>query len=65
MLSKEQEKKAREIAKDIGERTASGEFGWCYGVNGGTSWEELQAMRENIPPSLQLINGNYVSIKED
>lgn len=28
MLSKEQEEKAREIARDIAECAANGEFGW-------------------------------------
>lgn len=65
MLSKEQEEKAREIAKNIAERAANGEFGWVYGVNGGIPWEELQKMRESTPPSLRLVNGEYVLIKED
>ena len=65
MLSKEQEKKIREIAEDIAERAFNGEFGWAYGINGGIPWEELQKMRENSPPSLQLVNGTYIPIKED
>ena len=34
MLTKEQEEKAREIATDIAERAAKGEFSWRYGING-------------------------------
>lgn len=65
MLSKEQEEKVREIARDIAERAAKGEFGWCYGINGSISWEKLQEMRENTPPLLRLVDGVYVPIKED
>lgn len=65
MLSKAQEEEVREIAKDIAERAANGEFGWRYGINGGIPWDELQKMRESTPPSLCLVNGEYVSIKED
>lgn len=64
MLSKEQEKHVREIARDIAERAANGEFGWVTGVN-GIPWEEYQKMRENISPSLRLVDGKFVSIKED
>lgn len=42
MLSKEQEEKAREIARDIAERAANGEFGWVTGRNGWSSEEEFQ-----------------------
>ena len=65
MLSEGQEEKAREIAEDIAERAAEGEFGWCYGINGGISWEKLQEMRENTPPLLHLVDGMYMPIKED
>lgn len=65
MLSKEQEEQVREIARDIAERAANGEFGWKYGINGGISWEELQKLRENTPLTLRLVNGEYVSIKEE
>lgn len=65
MLTKEQEEKAREIAADIAERAANGEFGWRYGINGGISWEELQKLRESTPPALRLVNGVYEPIKED
>lgn len=65
MLSKEQEEKAREIAKNIAERAANGEFGWIYGINGGIPWEKLQKMREDTPPLLRLVNGVYEPIKED
>ena len=64
MLSKEQEEQAREIAKDIAERAENGEFGWVTGVN-GIPWEEYQKIRENTPPSLRLVNSEYVPIKED
>ena len=65
MLSKEQEEQIRKIAKNITERADKGEFGWVRGINGGIPWEELQKMRENTPPSLRLIDGKLVSIKED
>lgn len=65
MLSKEQEEKAREIARDIAERAVNGEFGWRYGINGGISWEELQALRESTPPTLRLVNGEYVPIESE
>lgn len=65
MLSKEQEEQVREIAKDIAERAANGEFGWVYGINGGIPWEKLQKIRENTPPSLRLVDGKFVPIKED
>ena len=42
MLSKEQEEKAREIARDIAERAANGEFGWVAGRAGWASEEEFQ-----------------------
>lgn len=42
MLSKGQEKQVREIAKDIAERAAAGEFGWVMGQNGWSSEEEFQ-----------------------
>ncbi len=42
MLSKEQEEKARGIARDIAERAAKGEFGWVTGRNGWASEEEFQ-----------------------
>ena len=64
MLTKEQEEKAREIARDIAERAANGEFGWRYGINGGISWEELQKLRENTPSSLYLVDGEYISIED-
>lgn len=64
MLSKEQEDKAREIARDIVERAANGEFGWRYGINADISWEELQEMRENTPSSLYLVDGEYISIED-
>ena len=48
MLSREQEAQVRDIAKNIAERAANGEFGWTYGVNGGIPWEKLQKMREKI-----------------
>ena len=63
MLSKEQEEQVREIARDIAERAANGEFGWVIGVN-GIPWEEYQEMRENVPSSLRLVDGKLVSIKE-
>lgn len=65
MLSKEQKEQAREIARDIAERAANGEFGWVYGINGDISWEELQKMREHILPSLRLVDGKLVPIKEE
>lgn len=65
MLSKEQEEQVREIARDIVERAANGEFGRVYGINGGIPWEEYQKMRENTPPSLRLVNGEYVPIEEN
>lgn len=65
MLSKEQEEQVREIARDIAERAAKGEFGWVRGINGGISWEEYQKMREYTPPLLRLVDGKLVSIKED
>ncbi len=64
ILLKEQEEQVKEIARDIAERATNGEFGWCYGINGGISWEELQEMKENTPSSLRLVNGEYVSIEE-
>lgn len=42
MLTKEQEEQAREIARDIAERAAKGEFGWVTGRNGWASEEEFQ-----------------------
>lgn len=42
MLTKEQEEQAREIARDITERAAKGEFGWVTGQNGWASEEEFQ-----------------------
>lgn len=42
MLTKEQEEQAREIARDITERAAKGEFGWVTGRNGWASEEEFQ-----------------------
>lgn len=42
MLSREQEEQAREIARDIAERAANGEFGWVTGRNGWASEEEFQ-----------------------
>lgn len=65
MLSEEQEKKVREIAKDIAERAVNGEFGWAYGINGGIPWDELQEIIKNAPPALRLVNGVYVPIEED
>lgn len=65
MLSKEQEEQAREIARDIAERAANGEFGWIYGFNGGIPWEKYQKMKENTPPSLRLVDGEFIPIKED
>lgn len=65
MLSKEQEEQIREIARDIAERAENGEFGWVTGVNGGIPWEEYQKMRANTPPSLRLVNGEYVPIEEN
>ena len=64
MLTKEQEEKAREIARDIAERAANGEFGWRYGINGDISLEEIQKLRESTPPALRLVNGEYVPIEE-
>jgi hypothetical protein len=43
MLTKEQEEQAKEIARDIAERAAKGEFGWVIGRNGWSSEEEFQA----------------------
>ena len=65
MLTKEQEEQAREIARDITEHAANGEFGWTYGINGGIPWEDLQKTIENIPPSFRLVNGRYVPIEEE
>lgn len=65
MLTKEQEEKAREIARDITERAVNGEFGWTYGIRSDISWEEIQKLRENTPPALRLVNGAYVPIKEE
>ena len=42
MLSREQEEQTREIARDIAERAAKGEFGWVTGRNGWASEEEFQ-----------------------
>lgn len=64
MLSKEQEEQAREIARDITERAANGEFNWAYGIRADISWEEIQELRENTPPVLRLVDGEYVPIKE-
>lgn len=65
MLTKEQEEKAREIAADIAERAANGEFGWRYGIKADISWEELQKLRESTPPALRLVDGKYVPIEEE
>lgn len=43
MLTKKQEKQAKEIAKSIAERAANGEFGWVTGRNGCASKEEFQS----------------------
>ena len=64
MLTKEQEGQVREIARDIAERAANGEFGWAYGIRGDISWEEIQELRENTPPALRLVDGEYVPIEE-
>ena len=64
MLTKEQEEKAREIARDIAKRAANGEFGWRYGIRADISWEEIHELRKNTPPALCLVNGEYVSIEE-
>lgn len=65
MLTREQEEKAREIARDIAERAAKGEFGWRYGIRGDISWEEIQELRMNTPPALRIVNGEYVPIEEN
>lgn len=51
MLTKEQEEKAREIARDITERAANGEFGWRYGIRADISWEEIQELRKKYSTS--------------
>lgn len=65
MLTKEQEEKVREIARNIAKRAVNGEFGWAYGINGGISWEELQELRDNTPPAFLLVDGEYIPIKGD
>jgi hypothetical protein len=65
MLTKEQEEKAREIARDITERAANGEFGWRYGIRADISWEEIQELRKNTLPALRLVDGEYVPIEEE
>ena len=65
MLTKEQEEQVREIARDITERAANGEFGWRYGIRADISWEEIQELRKNTPPALRFVDGKYVPIKED
>lgn len=65
MLSEKQKRKAREIARDIAERAANGEFGWVYGIRSDISWEEIQELRKNTSPALRLVDGEYVPIEEE
>ena len=65
LYSKEERKQLNEIGKNLTERAANGEFGWCYGIRADISWEEIQELRKNTPPMLRLVNGEYVPIEEE